>query len=221
MINKSIYMNKKRRLTYDGKSERSYSINWGVENKKKIYEIDDDDLIYAIGTEIHFNDDVTKRTIEKLIKLINKVIHEKKQNFNDDKLTITYVVDSPGGCVSSILKFVDFVTITKEKYPEIEFVSIITGLAASAGTIMAIVADKRLITKNASAMIHELSSGNEGKFTHMSSYIKWLTNLNDTLVNIYVEKSSQTKEDIELLLKNETWYSAEDYLKAGFVDKIK
>ena len=94
-------------------------------------------------------------------------------------------------------------------------------MVASAGTIMCIVADKRLITKHATAMIHELSSGRSGKFTHLMSYSKHLTDVHNILLNIYLEGSPNTKEELERILNTETWYNAQEYLDSGFVDEIK
>ena len=83
--------------------------------KKRIMEIDDE-LIYSVGTEVHFTGEINSDTIETVIKEITKVINDKKDGYhsNDDKLTITYIVDSPGGSVTSILKFVDFIRIKRK-----------------------------------------------------------------------------------------------------------
>ena len=194
--------------------KRKYS---NISDSKRYIEIEND-LIYTIGTQIYFTSPINKQSISLLIKEITKIIDEKGKN---KKLTICYVVDSPGGCVTSVLKFVDFLNIIKTKYKNVEFVSIGTGLIASAGTIMCAVADKRYITKHAYAMIHELSTGNSGKFTHFVSYTSHLKKMHDQLVNIYYEKSNMSIEDIEVLLKNETWFNAEEYLEKGLVDEIK
>ncbi len=179
--------------------------------------------IYTIGNDIYFTAGVNKHTIQEIIRQMTQLIHDhkKKSNGDPDKLTITYIVDSPGGSVTSILKFVDFLSLSKLKYPFVEFVSVISGLVASAGTIMAIAADKRYMTKNAHAMIHELSSGNSCKYTEFKSYIKFLDQLHDKLTNIYIEKTKKSREEIEGLLKNETWFGAEEYKKNGFIDEIK
>jgi ATP-dependent protease ClpP protease subunit len=121
--------------------------------------------------------------------------HKKKSDEDPEKLNIIYIVDSPGGSVTSILKFVDFINVAKKKYPFVEFTSIVTGLTASAGTIMAIVADKRFMTKNAHAMVHELSSGNQGKYTEFRSYVKFLDQLHDKLVTIYCDKTKKSKNN--------------------------
>jgi ATP-dependent protease ClpP protease subunit len=192
------------------------------DNKKGFFEVEND-MIYSSGTQIYFTSGIDKNSISLIIKEITKIIHNKEndKHITDGKLTISYIVDSPGGCVTSVLKFVDFLNIIRKKYPHVEFVSIGTGLIASAGTIMCAVADKRYMTSNAYAMIHELSSGNAGKFTHLVSYTKYLTQMHDKLVNIYLEKSKMTQQDIESLLKDETWFNADEYLSKGLIDGIK
>ena len=190
-------------------------------------QLPEDHMIYAVGNEIHFTAEINKDTIEKVIKQITKIIEKNSEKYSgkyrsgDEKLTIAYIVDSPGGCVSSVLKFVDFINMVKEKHPYVEFISVITGLVASAGTIMCIVADKRLMTKNAYAMIHELSSGRNGKYTHLMSYSEYLCGLHNTLLNIYLSGSPKSKEDLEKILNTESWFNAEQYLANGFVDEIK
>jgi len=217
---------------------QSFDINWGnasdsdnesyeppskrrkVENKAVLL---DEKFVYTIGNEIHFTAGINKVSIQEIIKQMTSLIHDhkKKSDEEPDKLNIVYIVDSPGGSVTSILKFVDFINVAKKKYPFVEFTSIITGLTASAGTIMCVVADKRHMTKNAHAMVHELSSGNSGKYTEFRSYVKFLDQLHDKLVSIYCDKTKKSREEIESIMKNETWFTAEEYLKFGFIDEIK
>ncbi len=183
----------------------------------------EDKMIYSIDNEVHFTADINKDTIEKLIRKITKIINNNKDKYNSkskNKLQISYIVDSPGGSVTSVLKFVDFIRLVKKKYPFIEFTSVATGMVASAGTVMCIVADKRLMTKNAFAMIHELSSGNSGKYSHFMSYAKFLSIMHNTLADIYLEKVDKTREELEELLNAETWFSAEEYMKHGFVEEL-
>jgi ATP-dependent protease ClpP protease subunit len=207
-----------------------------VSKKRKLEQIEDskndkvnplfkfeDKMIYSIDNEVHFTADINKDTIEKLIRKITKIINNNKDKYNSkskEKLKISYIVDSPGGSVTSVLKFVDFIRLVKKKYPFIEFTSVATGMVASAGTVMCIIADKRLMTQNAFAMIHELSSGNSGKYSHFMSYANFLSVMHETLTNIYLSKTNKTKEELEQLLNAETWFSAKEYMKHGFVEEL-
>lgn len=179
-------------------------------------------LIYSVNNEIHFSTDINTQTIETLIKEISMIIscHKKKHNVSE-KLEITLVVDSPGGSVLGILKFCDFIRHAKKNHPYVTFRSIITGLVASAGTIMCVICDKRCMMKNAYSMIHELSTGNQGKYTHIMSHNDFIKQLHDNLVQIYLDNGcAKSREELEVLLKNETWYNAEDYKRLGLIDEI-
>ena len=86
---------------------------------------------------------------------------------------------------------------------------------------MSVIADKRYMTENAHAMVHELSSGNGGRYTQMISYSDFLKDLHESMINIYLPKCKKTREELEILMKNDTWYNAKQYLEHGFIDEIK
>lgn len=205
---------------------------WGDDNIENIDNSIKDTSLYRSHNEVWFNCSINNDTINKLIKLMYEIIHDEKLSAyreSSSEIEIILHIDSPGGCVRSALKFVDFVTLLKKK--NIKLRTIINGYAASAATIIAIIGDSKEITPNSSAMIHELSSSFSGNYTHIKSYSKHLDFLHTKIVDIYTtHKNPQSghptplekKEDInieELLLK-QTWMNADEYLQIGFVDKI-
>jgi ATP-dependent Clp protease, protease subunit len=191
------------------------------ENENKINFVETDDIyIYAIGNEIFFSSPITLESIQKIIKLIHKLVSDQSKKSKTEKLIVRINIDSPGGSVLSVLKYVDFINMIKKNYKNVEFISIITGLAASAGTIMALCAHKRCMTKNAYAMIHELSGGNVGKYTFLSSHMEFINKLHEKLVAFYVETTGKSEAEIKDLMKNETWFSAKEYLDMGFISEI-
>lgn len=206
----SVQKTKKRKVTND--------VCMDEEKKYEVY----DPLIYTFGKTVHFSSEIKKITIEIVIKQICSIIEEfyTECEAKGDDLVITYIVDSPGGSVTSILKFVDFLQMAKKNYPRLKFKSIISGLAASAGTIMACVADERLMTSNAKSMIHDLSTQTGGSYTQLMAHSDFLKDLNGALINIYAAKSKKTKEELTELLKTNKWFNAEQYLEYGFVDAI-
>lgn len=196
-------------------------VHWGL-NAKDEKMVPLDNAIYTVGTEIHFTCQIDSVTIEQLIKEITTIINDNLSKYSgtDEKLTISIIVDSGGGSVTSTAKFVDALALARSKYPFVEFVTIASGLICSAATIVCVVGDKRYMTKNAHAMIHELSSGFNGKFTHLNSHNKFLNDLHEMLVRIYMEKTGIGRSKLEDLLAKETWLTAEQYLELGFIDKI-
>jgi ATP-dependent protease ClpP protease subunit len=211
-----------------------------ITDKSHFYNDYDDKIYVTGGTEVHFTANVNDDTIEKLKRLMSEIIDKNQNNLitresqkdetpeeECEKFTITYIVNSPGGRVSSVMGFVDYIRMVKKKYSNVEFVSIATGLIASAGTIMCIVADKRKMTKNAFAMIHELSSSSGyNNYTRLKTHSEFITKLHTALVNIYLEgigKDPNNKkhvEELEYKLLIETWLTAQEYQSMGFVDDI-
>ena len=191
--------------------------------KKKTRMYPRNKQVYKDDTTIYFSCGVNKMTIDKVIRMITKIINANKDNYEgtSKKLEITYVVDSPGGCVDSILKFVSFVEMIKKKYPFLTFRSVLSGCCASAATIMCVCADKRQMMKYAHAMIHELSTGMRGKYKFLLSYIDHLQKAHAALLKVYTDANKNIdSHEIEKLMADETWFSAEQYLKAGFIDEI-
>lgn len=154
-------------------------IYWGMEqnNKRKFDEIEDDydepsmepdrkkfklfkndKMIYTIDSEIHFNGGINAVSIETLIKKITKLINKNVEKFkgSKEKMEITLICSSPGGHLDPLFKFIDFISLVKLKYPFVTFTSIATGNIASAMTLLCVIMDKRLMTRNATAMVHEL-----------------------------------------------------------------
>lgn len=208
--NSQRHLNKKRK--YED------SIRNDEERKYEVY----DPLIYTLGKTVYFSSEIKKITIEILIKHIGVIIEEFHEEYKakGEELLITYIVDSPGGSVTSVLKFVDYISMAKKNYQMVKFKSVISGLAASAGTIMACVADKREITKYAKAMIHDLSTQNGGSYTQLMAHSEFLKDLNDTLIDIYHLHCNRSKEELAELLKSNKWFNSKQYLEFGFVDSI-
>jgi len=198
-------------------------------------------IFLAGEREIHFNAHVDGDTITRIKKLIALIVDDNKKHLvkydedgkvptgqeNEDDFTITYIVNSPGGSVHAILDFVDYLGLLRNTFANIKFTSIITGLVASAGTIMCVVADNRHMTRYAYAMIHELSTGMpRTNYTRIQTHAEVTQKLHKSLINIYQEfrgintDDKQEIEKLEALLLRETWMTSDEYLSHGFVHKV-
>jgi ATP-dependent protease ClpP protease subunit len=198
--------------------------------------------IFTAGdNEIHFNTCVDIETITRLKCLISKIIDKNKKKLvkydefgnvpsdraKDPVVTITYVVNSPGGSVHDVLDFVDYIGELRATFYNIRFTSIITGLVASAGTIMCVIADKRKMTRFAFAMIHELSTGMaRTNYTRIMTHAEFIRNLHNALVIIYQESRMiplndvEKTRELERMLIEEKWMRSDEYKNHGFVDEI-
>jgi ATP-dependent protease ClpP protease subunit len=183
-------------------------------------------LIHSYNNEIIFTSEINELSIYELIKNFDETITRLKSNCvssmstNNEKITIRLYIDSPGGNLKDCFKFIDYIKIIKNIH-NIHLITIGIGEIASAGTLIHIIGDERYITENSEVMIHELYSGTSCKYTEFKSYMKTLEDAHNKLLKIYLTYNKKiTKDELELLLKNETYFTAEEYINLGFADSI-
>lgn len=136
------------------------------------------------------------------------------------KTIIKFFINSPGGFVYDAFRFMDIVNIFVNCYP-IEIHTYIVGYAFSAGTLMASVGSKRYATKRSHIMIHELFGGMMGSYSQLKSRFKNIDMIHEGIIRTYLTINRlKTREEIEELLKKESWFDAQGYYEQGFLDGV-
>jgi len=184
-------------------------------------------VVRSNNNEIFFNGGVTSVSINSLLTELDTVISKVTkaqttliQNTNNNPVEIILYIDSPGGSVKDCFKFIDHIDILKKNH-NLNLTTVCNGIAASAGTLMALVGDKRYITRHSVYMIHELFGQSIGTFTHLTSRIKHINMLHDNIVALYLKYvPSLDREKLLNLLQTETWFSAQECQDMGIADII-
>src|SRR5699024_4536304 len=96
----------------------------------------------------------------------------------------------------------------------------ITGVAASAASIIAMGADKVTMSPTASLMIHNVSLMTSGDHNDMQHASNTLKTLNKTVANAYMDKTGMTQDELLGLMENETWLEANEAKEKGFIDEV-
>ncbi len=128
---------------------------------------------------------------------------------------ITIYVDSPGGSVLAGLAIYD--TIRSMECP---IKTIGVGMQASMGSILLASGDERYMTENSKLMIHQISGGQQGKATEMGIGYTFSQDLHEDLKNIYVRHIGLNHKFWDAVLENDTWLTAQQALKMGFIHGI-
>lgn len=92
-------------------------------------------------------------------------------------------------------------------------------LAASAASVVAMAGTSE-ISPVAQLMIHNVSCRAAGDHRDMEHTAQVLVNANEALAAAYVAKTGKSKEDILALMAEETWFTAEQAVQEGFIDRI-
>ena len=132
---------------------------------------------------------------------------------------ILLVINSPGGAVDSGYAIWDQVKMITS--PE---TTLITGLAASMGSIMSLCAaqKRRFATPNARIMIHQPSIHGmiQGQATDLAIQAEEILKTRKGLVDIYVKATGKDAKVIEKALDRDRWFSAQEALEFGLLDGI-
>lgn len=132
---------------------------------------------------------------------------------------ITFIINSPGGSVDS-----GFAVWDQVKMISSPVITLVSGLAASMGSVLSLCASpgKRYATPYARIMIHQPSISGQiiGQATDLDIQAKEIIKTKNLLIDLYVEHTGKTKQEIAKSLDRDTWMSAKEALEFGLLDKI-
>lgn len=135
----------------------------------------------------------------------------------DPSTDITMYIDSPGGEVATGMGIFDTMQYIK---PDVK--TICMGVAASMASVILMggAKGKRYALPHSEIMIHQPSSGAQGKISDMERSFNQSIRIKKMLHDLYVERTGQTKEQIEKDLDRDTWLSPSEAINYGLIDKI-
>jgi ATP-dependent Clp protease protease subunit len=96
----------------------------------------------------------------------------------------------------------------------------IDGLAASAGSIIALAADTVEIADGGFYMIHNAWSFAMGNADDLRTTAALLDKVDATLISDYVARTGKPSDEIAAWMKAETWFTAQEAVDAGFCNAI-
>lgn len=137
----------------------------------------------------------------------------------DPNEPIIFVINSPGGSVDS-----GFAIWDQIKMISCPVVTLITGLAASMGSMLSLAADDgmRFATPNSRIMIHQPLIGGiiRGQATDLEIQAKEMLKTREMLIDIYAQKTGKSPEVISKAIDRDNWMTADEALKFGLLDKV-
>lgn len=147
----------------------------------------------------------------------DETIHEKLIRNNIDGVTgdVLIRLNSPGGDVFEGISICNYLK-SIDNNVTIE----ITGVAASAASIIAMGADKVIMDKGTSMMIHEASTFAWGNKAEIQKVLNALSTIDKSLIAIYQDKTGLDIDTLNGFLTSETWFTAEEAVENGFADEV-
>lgn len=132
---------------------------------------------------------------------------------------ILFMINSPGGSVDSGFAMWDTIKLLSSPV-----ITLVTGLAASMGSLLSLSASpgKRFATKYSRIMIHQPLIGGviKGQATDLEIQAEEMLKTRQTIVDIYAQSSGKSKEEVSKAIDRDKWLSAQEALEFGLLDKI-
>ena len=96
----------------------------------------------------------------------------------------------------------------------------IEGLAASAASVIAMAADEVHMSPVAMMMIHNPATVIFGEISDLKSGIAMLSEVKESIVNAYEQKTGLSRAKISHMMDAESWFNAWKAVELGFADKV-
>ena len=148
-------------------------------------------------------------------KILNQIVLLEQEG---GELPITVFINSPGGEIFSGFAIFDML-----KFVSCPVTTIVTGFAASMGSVLSLAADKgrRFAMPQSKIMIHQpLLMGYQGRASECEIQAREILKTRDHLVSLYSDQTGKSHDDIKKALDRDNWFTAKEALDYGLLDKV-
>jgi ATP-dependent Clp protease, protease subunit len=137
---------------------------------------------------------------------------------HNDKDPIYLYINSPGGEVHSGFSIFDCARFIR---PPV--VTVVTGLAASMGSIITLCAkpEHRFAFPNSKILVHQPSiTGMGGSVSDIEIHAKDLLDTKNRIIELYQKECGRTADEVKKALDRDNWMTPEQAVKWGHISKI-
>ena len=143
----------------------------------------------------------------------NMLFREQMSSMSGD---IVLRINSPGGVVDEASGMVQAI----QEYTKGSVSCIVDGVAASAASLIMAACSEVTLAQMAQVMIHKAMTwmaGNEDDFKHAATVLQ---GFDSSAIKLYRKRMNVSEDRVRSLMKDETWFTAEDAVKSGLGDKV-
>lgn len=171
--------------------------------------------------------DIYSRLLKERIIFLGSDISEASANIvvaqmlflqaDDPKKDIYLYINSPGGSAYDALAIYDTIQYVSN---DVQTVGIGVQASAAAFILSSGTKGKRYLLPNSTVMIHQPSSGTQGKLTDQEITLREGLRLKKLLEDIMAKNTGQPIEKIHEDMERDKWLSAHEAKKYGIVDHV-
>jgi ATP-dependent Clp protease protease subunit len=171
--------------------------------------------------------DIYSRLLSERIIFLGEQVNEHTANitvaqllhlaYEDPKKDIKLYINSPGGSVYDGMAIYDTMQFIA---PDVQTIGI--GLQASMGAFLLSsgAKGKRYMLPHSKVMIHQPSSGTQGKVTDMEIDLKEGMAVKEMLATLLAKNTGQKLAKVKMDMERDYWMTPEEAVKYGLIDEV-
>ena len=179
------------------------------------------------GPGMALNDSIFNRLLRERIIWLGDEVRDDNANAicaqmmllaaEDPDKDIYLYINSPGGSITAGMAIYDTM-----QYIKPDVATFAMGMAASMGQFLLSsgAPGKRFATPHARVMMHQPSGGIYGTTTDIRINAELIMHMKKVLAGLTAEQTGKTPEQINKDADRDRWFTAEEALEYGFVDKV-
>ena len=181
----------------------------------------------AGDTPMGLDDNVYQRLLRERIVWLGSEVRDENANAicakmlllaaEDPDKDIYLYINSPGGSITAGMAIYDTM-----KYIQPDVVTVAMGMAASMGQFLLSsgTKGKRFATPHTRVLMHQPLGGLGGTATDIKIQADLILSMKRTLAGLIAEQTGKSVEQITADSDRDKWFTAEEALEYGFIDKI-
>lgn len=199
-------------------------INWDIlldEDTREVCKLnlpDPDTLDYykrCANREIYINTDIDEVLIDFSLKIIEWNREDKDIEDISKRKIIKVYINSDGGCVNSVLNFINVIKLSKTPVWTIAF-----GKAFSSGGLLLMAGHKRFIFENTEVLVHDGSTGAYGDTGKVLDSLERTKGLEERVKKYILSNTKITEKLYDKNYRRDWWLFSDKIIELSIADKI-
>lgn len=170
------------------------------------------------SADVFIYGEITKYAWEEYGEVSSITFKEELEALGDDVELINLYINSPGGSVFEAMAIMAML----QRHPA-EIIAHIDGLAASAASVIPMIANEIRMPSNALMMIHHAWTFAFGNADELRKTADKIERISQSMIQYYLDRAGDklSAEQLNEMLKEDTWLTADEAQTYGLCDVVE
>ena len=164
--------------------------------------------------QIFWNTEIDESLVDMSMQIIQWNSEDKDKN-QEDKIPIKIYINSNGGCLTSVMNFINLIKLSKTPVYTIAMAK-----AYSSGGLLLMAGHKRFVFPDTTCLIHNGSTGAYGDTGKVMDNLEFTQKLEERVKKYILSNTKISIKQYEKNYRRDWWLFAEECIDIGVADVI-